>query len=355
MPGPLGEPDKPVQQSGGDHLDALVEAIGNDPKKLFELLGVQGPAPQAPQFSQQPYLPPAQAAAGALNPDLARLFTQRQQFNQTGQYTAAQNAFGEQMQSRRAAAAGLVGMYGANQRAVASQGDPLDYARIAEINRHNRAMEDIGRSKLNNPPATNLQAHDTPNGPQWFDPRNPNAPGVPLTGANNKPVPPKTDPNVLGNFIATNSVLHDLDELQQLMDSAYKKHGAAWRLAAGTGSETPGFKSITGYVDPLAQRHEALRQALILEANRPITQQSRLLQAEITQMEKSFPTYGTSPDVYMPLIQKMRERLQNIDRVQRALFPGQASELDRINAVGGDLQQNESIQDRIKRIYSEQQ
>ena len=106
-----------------------------DERVLEYILDVmESEPPQAPQLQQPRGLTNWEAAAGALNPQTIPFFQQRAGQGAATANQQAQSAFEAQMAGRKEAM-GLVGPV------LQSQRTDIDLARIAETERHNRALE----------------------------------------------------------------------------------------------------------------------------------------------------------------------------------------------------------------------
>jgi hypothetical protein len=103
-----------------------------------------------------------------------------------------------------------------------------------------------------------------------------------------------------------------IDEMRGLYTTAVGQHGAAERNTQEALQGIPIVRNFAGMLDPLAQQHEALRNKLVLQLNKPVSGQSRLLQSEITQLLKYVPAYGTDPSVAMPQFDSMQSMIDKM-------------------------------------------
>jgi hypothetical protein len=108
------------------------------------------------------------------------------------------------------------------------------------------------------------------------------------------------------------AVQDTIDEMRGLYTTAVGQHGAAERNTQEVLQGIPVVRNFAGMLDPMAQQHEALRNKLVLQLNKPVSGQSRLLQSEITQLLKYVPAYGTDPSVAIPQFDSMQRMIDQM-------------------------------------------
>lgn len=312
--------DQPTVPSYGsdEHRSQLADAV------LKHILStLQQPAPQAPAIPQQQGLSPLKAAAAALNPQFAPLLLQQANAPAQAQYQQQQQAFEQAMQGRREALSGGI--------ALAGQGSKEDIARMqieqkqrdAAIQEQLRQLglmvtmrgQDIGAQKSQE---ANWQVvGPDPNGDLWQV--------NPKTGEKRSLGLKKPSPQDKQMESGLQGVQDTLDEMRGLYTTAIQQHGPGERNLQEGLQGVPIVRNIAGAFDPLAQQHEALRNKLVLQLNKPVSGQQRLLTSEINQLLKYVPAYGTDPKVAMPQFDSMQRMIDQMKTKYSGPSPAQAS------------------------------
>ena len=303
--------------------NALMNA-GIDPVLLKHLHDtMSAPDPVMPQPGPQKPLSMWEAIAAALHPELLSQFkkdpTENPQFR--GQLAAFQQA----MMNKRDAADRLTSIANTGARTdsaeqIARERDALSLRNQDLTAAYREALLALGNRKVDvqeNKPAAepNWQIFTDRNGDVWqVDPKSGAKRKLDLQGKL-----PATETNTQSGL---NAVQDTLDEMRALYETSIKQHGPAERNIQEGLQSIPIIRNVAGAFDPLAQQHEALRNKLVLQLNKPVSGQNRLLQAEITQLLKYVPAYGTDPRVAIPQFDSMQKMIDQFKQKYAAAPSG---------------------------------
>lgn len=271
-----GTPDK-------DQIEQMREAL------LRHFIDkIHGPEPTPPLYQSQ-QLSPFQAYAQARNPQMAGVLEQQYQAPAQARYAQQQAAFEAAIAGRKTAEAGatnLLGQYGHQQM------NPLDVARYAETVRHNKATEAAAAAARNEPERGVIQP-DVSGNLVVIDPRT--GKSFPVTDRSGAPVKGKKSAAEEAMRNGLDAAEDTLNQMEALFAVASQEQAPATRGISELGTNIPLVRSMVGWMNPLVREHDALRNKLVLQLNKPVSGQARLLQSEIQQLLKYVPQFSDNP------------------------------------------------------------
>jgi hypothetical protein len=298
---------------------------------------------------QQQPLGGIQAAAAAMNPQFAPILMQQANAPAQARYQQQQAAFEAAMQGQQHALAAGTQLIG--------QGSKEDIARMMEQGKQGQdaianqlrmlglqiQMQNAKTSetKANKPtPQGYVPVYDI-EGNTYFVPKpTSGGPQAAILPGGGQAVNPAAADKRQAAASGLDSLQSNMDEMRALYQSGagnYEKgatpstgittpgeHGMPERGFQSMMSGLPVIGSAASALDPTAKRYYQLRSQVLLQLNKPVSGQGRLLQAEIEQFKKALPDYADLPATAIPAF----DQLQSMITKMRSKYPGSTSPSD---------------------------